>query len=276
MSRHSTTSIASKFQRLRFQDQGALVAYLTGGDPEPKTFFNNAVALAEGGADIIEIGIPFSDPIADGPIIQSSNQRSLAQGTTPRIVLEESRELSEMYPEIPLVILTYYNPVLAMGLDHFMRAARESGVSGVVVPDLPVEESGDYRAGAVKNSIDTIFLTALNTSETRLIRIIRNSTGFLYLISLFGVTGPRDSLSELAISSVNRAKNLSRGLPAVAGFGISRPEHVSALMRSGADGAIVGSALVRLVNENLGDPEGTEEALKRKTMDLKAATRRNS
>ena len=276
MPEHSTTSIASKFQSLRSHGQGALIAYLTGGDPEPKIFLSNVVALAEGGADIIEIGIPFSDPIADGPVIQSSSQRSLAHGTTPLIVLEECREISGMYPEIPLVILTYYNPVLAMGLDHFMRKARDSGISGVVVPDLPVEESGDYRSAAIKNGIDTIFLGAPNTSETRLVRIIHNSTGFLYLVSLFGVTGPRDSLSELAISSVKHVKNLSGGLPTVAGFGISRPEHVSALMKSGADGAIVGSALVRLVNENLGDPEETVEALKRKTMDLKAATRRNS
>jgi len=274
--KHSTTSIASKFQNLKSHDQGALVAYLTGGDPKPKIFLNNVVALAEGGADIIEIGIPFSDPIADGPVIQSSSQRSLAHGTTPRIVLEECREISGIYPEIPLVILTYYNPVLAIGLDHFMRKARDSGVSGVVVPDLPVEESGDYRAAAFKNGVDTIFLTAPNTSETRLVKIIRNSTGFLYLVSLFGVTGPRDSLSELAVSSVKHVKNLSGRLPIAAGFGISRPEHVSALMKSGADGAIVGSALVRLVNENLGDPEETVEALKRKTMDLKAATRRNS
>ena len=273
---HSTTSIASKFQNLMSHGQGALIAYLTGGDPEPKIFLKNVVALAEGGADIIEIGIPFSDPIADGPVIQSSSQRSLAHGTTPKIVLEECREISGIYPEIPLVILTYYNPVLAMGLDHFMRKARDSGVSGVVVPDLPIEESGDYRAAAVKNGVDTIFLTAPNTSETRLVKIIRNSTGFLYLVSLFGVTGPRDSLSELAISSVRRVKNLARGLPTAAGFGISRPEHVSALMRSGADGAIVGSALVRLVDENLGDPEGAAEALKRKTVDLKAATRKNS
>src|SRR5207245_1604739 len=157
---------------------------------------------SEGRTDIIEIGIPFSDPIADGPVIQSSSQRSLAHGTTPRIVLEECREISGIYPEIPLVILTYYNPVLAIGLDHFMRKARDSGVSGVVVPDLPVEESGDYRSAAIKNGIDTIFLSAPNTSETRLVKIIHNSTGFLYLVSLFGVTGPRDSLSELAISSV--------------------------------------------------------------------------
>jgi len=232
--------------------------------------------LAEGGADIIEIGIPFSDPIADGPIIQSSSQRSLASGTTPNSVLDECLVISEMYPEIPLVILTYYNPIIAMGLDHFMRRAREAGISGIVVPDLPIEESDDYRAAAIKNRVDTIFLAAPNTSERRLVKIIRNSTGFLYLVSLFGVTGPRDSLSELALSSVKYVKNFSRGLPTAAGFGISRPEHVSSLMRSGADGAIVGSALVRLVNDNLGDPEGTAEALRRKTMDLKAATRRNS
>jgi tryptophan synthase alpha chain len=253
-----------------------LVAYLTGGDPEPKVFLNNVAALAEGGADVIEIGIPFSDPIADGPVIQASSQRSLAAGTTPSTVMEECRAISEMYTEIPLVILTYYNPIIAMGIDRFMRGARQVGVSGMVVPDLPVEESSDYRTAAAKNGIDTIFLAAPNTSETRLANIIHNSSGFLYLVSLFGVTGPRDSLSELALSSVKHVKSLSGGLPTAVGFGVSRPDHVSALMRSGADGAIVGSALVKLVTENLGDPERIAEALKIKTVDLKNATRRNS
>ena len=145
----------------------------------------------------------------------------------------------------------------------------------MVVPDLPVEESNDYRAASAKNDIDTIFLAAPNTSETRLANIIHNTTGFLYLVSLFGVTGQRDSLSELVLSSVKHVKNLSGSLPTAAGFGVSRPDHVSALIRSGADGAIVGSALVKLVTENLGDPETIAEALKIRTMDLKKATMRN-
>jgi tryptophan synthase alpha chain len=273
--KHSTTNISSKFQELRSHDQGALVAYLTGGDPEPKVFLNNVAALAEGGADIVEIGIPFSDPIADGPVIQSSSQRSLAAGTTPKTVMDECRAISEIYPEIPLVILSYYNPIIAMGLDPFMQRAREVGVSGTVVPDLPVEESSDYRAAAANNGIDTIFLAAPNTSEPRLANIIHKSSGFLYLVSLFGVTGARDSLSELALSSIKHVKNLSAGLPTAAGFGISRPDQVSALIRSGADGAIVGSALVKLVTENLGDPERIAEALRIKTMELKKATKKN-
>jgi tryptophan synthase alpha chain len=190
--------------------------------------------------------------------------------------MDECLAISEMYPEIPLVVLTYYNPIIAMGLDRFMRRAREVGVSGTVVPDLPVEESGDYRAAATKKGVDTIFLAAPNTSGTRLANIINNSSGFLYLVSLFGVTGPRDSLGELALSSVKHVRNLSGSLPIAAGFGISRPDQVSALIRSGADGAIVGSALVKLVNENLGYPERIAEALKIKIRDLKEATRRNS
>lgn len=272
---HSTSSIASKFQNLRSHDQGALVTYLTGGDPEPKIFLNNVVALAEGGADIIEIGIPFSDPIADGPVIQSSSQRSLASGTTPNVVLEECLVISEMYPEIPLVLLTYYNPIIAMGLENFMGRAREAGVSGIVVPDLPVEESDDYRAAAIKNGVDTIFLTAPNTSERRLVKIIRDSTGFLYLVSLLGVTGPRDSLSELALSSVKYVKSLSGRLPTAAGFGISRPEHVSAIINSGADGAIVGSALVEIVSHHLQDPLQASEYLKDTVRQLKAATKKS-
>ncbi len=273
MPRPSHTDLPSTFQGLRSRREGALVAYLTGGDPNPREFLQNAAALAEGGADIIEIGIPFSDPIADGPVIQASSQRALVSGATPRSVLGLTRQLSHSYPRIPLVLLTYYNPILAMGLDKFMEKAHQSGASGTVVPDLPVEESNDYGRAALNHEVDTVFLTAPNTSKHRLEKIVGQTTGFLYLVSLFGVTGPRESLSRTALSSVKRVKDFSRNTPAVAGFGISKPEHVSALMQSGADGAIVGSALVRLVSENLDGSNSTPSLLKQRVSELKRATR---
>ena len=268
--------IEAKFRELRRHGEGALIAYLTGGDPDPKTFLANSTALIEGGADIVEIGIPFSDPIADGPVIQASSMRALSNGTTPLGILDMIRELSSQFP-VPFVVLSYYNPILAMGLDRFLQKARESGVDGIVVPDLPVEESEEFRNLSLKHNIDNIYLAAPNTSRTRLRTILDKSKGFLYLVSLYGVTGPRDSLSPQALEAVKKVKSLARGkIPVSAGFGISQPEHVSAVIQSGADGAIVGSALVRIVGDHLDDPGEAETQLKKTVQSLKEATRLES
>ena len=268
--------IEAKFGELRGLREGALVAYLTGGDPDPKTFLANSTALIEGGADIVEIGIPFSDPIADGPVIQASSMRALSNGTTPLGILNMIRELSTQFP-VPFVVLSYYNPILAMGLDRFLQKARESGVDGIVVPDLPVEESEEFRNLSLKHNVDNIYLAAPNTSRTRLRTVLDKSKGFLYLVSLYGVTGPRDSLSPQALEAVRAVKSLARGkIPVSAGFGISQPEHVSAVIQSGADGAIVGSALVRIVENHLDDPSEAETQLKKTVQSLKEATRPSS
>jgi tryptophan synthase alpha chain len=265
--------IEERFRDLQSHREGALVAYLTGGDPNPKTFLANSTALIEGGADIVEIGIPFSDPIADGPVIQASSMRALSNGTTPLGILNMIRELSTQYP-VPFVVLSYYNPILAMGLDRFLQKARESGVDGIVVPDLPVEESDEFRNLSLKHNVDNIYLAAPNTSPTRLRTVLDKSKGFLYLVSLYGVTGPRDLLSPQALEAVRAVKSLARGkIPVSAGFGISRPEHVSAVIQSGADGAIVGSALVRIVGNHLDDPSEAETQLKKTVRSLKEATR---
>jgi len=273
---HNDDRIEAKFRELRGLREGALVAYLTGGDPDPKTFLANSTALIEGGADIVEIGIPFSDPIADGPVIQASSMRALSNGTTPLVVLNMIRELSTQFP-VPFVVLSYYNPILAMGLDRFLQKARESGVDGIVVPDLPVEESEEFRNISLKHNVDNIYLAAPNTSRTRLRTVLDKSKGFLYLVSLYGVTGPRDSLSPQALEAVRAVKSLARGkIPVSAGFGISQPEHVSAVIQSGADGAIVGSALVRIVGNHLDDPSQAETQLKKTVQSLKEATRLSS
>jgi tryptophan synthase alpha chain len=273
---HSEDRIEAKFRELHSRGEGALVAYLTGGDPDPKAFLANSTALIEGGADIVEVGIPFSDPIADGPVIQASSMRALSQGATPKGILGLIRELSSQFP-VPFVALSYYNPILAMGLDRFLKKSRESGVDGIVVPDLPVEESDDFRNRALKHNVDNIYLATPNTSRTRLRTILDKSKGFLYLVSLYGVTGPRDSLSPQALEAVKRVKSLARGkIPVSAGFGISRPEHVSAVIQSGADGAIVGSTLVRIVGDHLNDPRGAETRLKKTVQSLKEATRLRS
>lgn len=268
--------IEAKFRELRRHGEGALIAYLTGGDPDPKTFLANSTALIEGGADIVEIGVPFSDPIADGPVIQASSMRALSNGTTPLGILDMIRELSSQFP-VPFVVLSYYNPILAMGLDRFLQKARESGVDGIVVPDLPVEESEEFRNLSLKRNVDNIYLAAPNTSRTRLRTVLDKSKGFLYLVSLYGVTGPRDSLSPQSLEAIRAVKSLARGkIPVSAGFGISQPEHVSAVIQSGADGAIVGSALVRIVGDHLDDPGEAETQLKKTVQSLKEATRLKS
>jgi len=272
---HNEDRIEAKFRELHSHGEGALIAYLTGGDPDPKAFLANSTALIEGGADIVEVGIPFSDPIADGPVIQASSMRALSQGATPKGILGLIRELSSQSP-VPFVVLSYYNPILAMGLDRFLRNARESGVDGIVVPDLPVEESDEFRNLALKHNIDNIYLAAPNTSKVRLRTILDRSKGFLYLVSLYGVTGPRDTLSPQALEAVSSVKSLAKGkIPISAGFGISRPEHVSAIIKSGADGAIVGSALVNIVSQYIENPDEAADYLRDAITKLKAATKKS-
>ena len=270
---HSDHPIEKKFRELGHRGEGVIVAYLMGHDPDPKAFVANAASLVEGGADILEVGIPFSDPVADGPVIQAAGTRALSAGATPQKIFDTIGELSLQFT-VPVVILTYYNPILAMGIEKFMRNASDNGVNGIVVPDLPLEEGDRFRELALKHNIDSIYLAAPNTSAKRLVSIVDKSKGFLYLVSLYGVTGPRDALSSQALETVKRVKSLANGrIPVSAGFGISRPEHVSSLLRAGADGAIVGSALVRTVAEHLNDPEEAPNHLKKTITALKQASK---
>lgn len=270
---HSEDPIEQKFRELGDRAEGVLVAYLMGHDPNPKAFLANAVSLIEGGADILEVGIPFSDPVADGPVIQAAGTRALSAGATPRKILDTIGQLSSQFA-IPFVILTYYNPILAMGIERFMRSASDNGVDGIVVPDLPMEEGDGFRDMALKHNVDSIYLAAPNTSEKRLLRIVEKSTGFVYLVSLYGVTGPRDTLSPQALETVKKVKSFAKGrIPVSAGFGISQPQQVSALLRAGADGAIVGSALVRTVAEHLDDPGRAPRYLKKTITALKQASK---
>jgi len=244
-----------------------------GHDPDPTAFMANAVSLIEGGADVLEVGIPFSDPVADGPVIQLAGTRALSRGATPRKIIDTIGELSSQFTT-PIVILTYYNPILAMGTEQFMKNATDNGIKGIVVPDLPMEESDRFRDLALKHNIDSILLAAPNTSEKRLAGIVEKSKGFVYLVSLYGVTGPRDTLSPQALDTVKKVKSLAKGrIPVSAGFGISQPQHVSSLLRAGADGAIVGSALVRTVAEHLDDPREAPYYLKKTITALKQASK---
>jgi tryptophan synthase alpha chain len=269
------SEISKTFTELNDRNEAALVAYIAVGDPTLKNTPRLASALIEGGVDIVELGIPFSDPIADGPTIQAAVKRSLTGGTRPLDALDVSRAIKEKH-DTPLVLMSYYNPIFRVGLDVFLRSARDSGVSGVIVPDLPVEESTEYKEASRKASLDTIFLASPSTEPQRLKEIISQTSGYLYLISLYGVTGVRRDLSASSLELVKKYSATIHGtIPLAVGFGVSRPEHVRSLVAAGANGVIVGSAFVKIIGDNHRNPLKASAKLKRLAHSLKKGTRQN-
>lgn len=260
------------FGKLKMQDSGALIAYVMGGDPKPDVTLQVTRALVRGGIDILEIGIPFSDPIADGPTIQAASTRALNAGTTPKRVLELAKKITNEY-DVPLVVMTYYNPVFKMGLTHFFSLAKENGVSGVIIPDLPIDEADEYTKEAKAAGVDTIFLVAPSTSNQRIKKIIDSTSGFLYVVSRFGVTGTQSTVSNSTISLVKRVLPFTTGrVPMAVGFGVSRPEHVRSIIKAGSDGVIVGSAFVNIINSNQNNLEKMMLDLEETAVKLKKAT----
>jgi tryptophan synthase alpha chain len=230
----------------RFRERAAagelgLIAYITAGDPSLAVSEKIVLAAAEAGADVIELGVPFSDPVADGPTIQRASERALRSGTTLAGVIELVRRLRAS-TEVPLILFTYFNPVLQMGVEKFAEAASAAGADGVLVTDLTPEEAGDYWKVLHARGLDTVFLAAPTSTDERVAMIAECSSGFLYLISRTGVTGERDSMSEDLPSLARRVRRATK-LPLAVGFGISLPEHVS-LLGGIADAAVVGSALM--------------------------------
>ncbi len=265
----AATRITRRFEELRQADQTGLIAYLTAGDPTLEASQGIALAVAEAGADVIELGVPFSDPIADGPTIQRASERALAGGATLARVIELVAELRAKTP-VPLVLFGYFNPILQMGVEEFARSAAQAGTDGALVTDLIPEEADDYCRAMRQAALDTIFLAAPTTSTPRLARIAQASTGFLYLISRTGVTGAREKLPADLEELAARARQASR-LPLAVGFGISRTEHVRALHRL-AEAAVVGSALVAEI-ERAGGPASAARAAAALVRSLKAAAR---
>ena len=239
--------LADTFARLRDARQGGLVAYVTAGDPDARRSERILLALAEGGADVVEVGVPFSDPIADGPVIQRASERALAGGMTLTGTLDLIARVRRQMAT-PIVLFTYANPVLRMDAEVFAARARDAGVDGVLMLDYPVEEAGPLRAPLVSAGLDPVFLISPTTTDARIERSAELGSGFLYLISRLGVTGARDDLAADAAALVERVRQRS-DLPVALGFGISRPEHVAAACAH-ADAAVVGSAIVRVVAEH--------------------------
>ncbi len=266
------SAISKTFTELKEEGTAALIPYIVAGDPTTKSTLRLASALIEGGADILELGIPFSDPIADGPTIQAAVKRALANGTRPIHALSIARAIKEKY-DTPIVLMTYYNPIFRIGLTKFLTSARKAGVSGIIVPDLPVEESGDFKKECVAASLDTIFLASPSTEPQRLKEIIAQTTGYLYLISLYGVTGTRRVLPPTALQLVKKySLSVQDTVPLAVGFGISQPKQVKELVRAGADGVIVGSAFVKIVGENSPSVARASARLSKLARSLKKAT----
>jgi tryptophan synthase alpha chain len=237
----NSTRISKRFAALRASGELGIVAYITAGDPSLDATLKFVLALAEAGADIIELGVPFSDPLADGPTIQRASERALKSGTTLAGVLDLVRRIRQS-SQIPLVLFSYYNPILQMGLEKFASTAASAGADGVLATDLTPEESADYRHVLQQHHLDTIFLGAPTSTHERLAHIADCTSGFLYLISRTGVTGAKDSLPDDLPALLRRTRAVTR-LPIAVGFGISLPGHVSVLGGL-ADAAVVGSALV--------------------------------
>jgi tryptophan synthase alpha chain len=240
-----TTRISRRFAELRSRAEMGIVAYITAGDPSLSATLKFVETLSEAGADVIELGVPFSDPLADGPTIQRASERALKSGTTLAGVLDlvrQIRKLNSPAGEVPIVLFSYYNPILQMGLEKFATAATQAGADGALATDLTPEESEDYRRILHAHNLDTIFLGAPTSTDERLAKIAAVSSGFLYLISRTGVTGAKDSLPDELPAMLRRARAVTQ-LPIAVGFGISQPGHVSVLGGL-ADAAVVGSALV--------------------------------
>lgn len=264
--------ISQAFERARAANRAAFVAYLCAGDPDFDTSLAACRALLQGGVDVLELGVPFSDPLADGLTNQLAAQRALESGMTAARVFELVTKLRAEFPEAPIIFYTYYNLVFANGVDAYVRTARESGVDGMLTLDLPPEEAADVTAACTKHGMKTVFIVAPTTPDTRLPVIATAATGFIYYVSREGVTGVRDAVASNVPQSVARIK-AHTSLPVVVGFGIARREHVAAIAAC-ADGVVVGSALVNTIRENLADRSKVAPAMAARLADLIAGTRR--
>ncbi|CAD7697475.1 unnamed protein product [Ostreobium quekettii] len=255
-------------EEIKASGRKAFIPYLCAGDPDLATTSLALKQIDEAGADVIELGVPYSDPLADGPAIQSAATRALQSGTTLDAVFDMLRALA---PELqaPVIMFTYYNPILARGLDTFCRQLKDAGASGLLVPDLPLEETSEVREACAAAGLELVLLTTPTTPKDRMTEIARATQGFVYLVSVTGVTGVRDSVATGVEGLIDMLHNVT-DKPVAVGFGISKQEHVQQVASWGAEGFIVGSALVRALGEASSPAEGLA-ALKNLATELRAA-----
>ena len=233
---------------IHFPTKPGLVVYLTAGDPSLEATYSIALAAIDNGADVLELGVPFSDPLADGPVIQRASERAVGRGVTLHDVLALSKRIREARPDTGIVLFSYLNPVVRMGLDAFCKAAKANGADGVLLTDMIVDEAGDYLRHMRENNLAPIFLAAPTSPDDRLRAIAEHSQGFIYAISRVGITGKQTSIASDAESLVRRLRQFTTE-PIAVGFGISNAEHVAAVGQF-ADAAVIGSAIVHLIEQS--------------------------
>lgn len=236
--------IPETFDQLKKNDRTALIPYIMAGDPTLQATKKYVLDLEKSGADIIELGVPFSDPLADGPTIQRASERSLKHGTTLSKVIGLVQEIRKQ-SEIPLVLMTYYNPVFKYGVELFIKKAVRAGVDGVIIPDLIPDEAADFIRIAKQHELNTIFLLAPTSTRERINKVVSSASGFIYFVSLTGITGSKLSVDKQMKSTLNSVKRITEK-PVAVGFGISGPEEASIVSKL-ADGVIIGSAIVKLI-----------------------------
>lgn len=250
-------TVATTFSNLEKRDEKALIAYLVGGFPDLGTSKEIIETVIESGADIIEIGIPFSDPMADGPIIQEAFSESLKKGIRPADCLQLIQSIKTHYKDTPIVVMTYSNILYSNGLNRFLRQSKDSSIDGFIVPDLNFQEAGDYLQSTKSLGLATIFLTSPNTNLKRLTKISTFSTGFVYMVSVYGITGSRNRFEKYTFDSIRRTKAVTakRHIPLAVGFGISSPTDGLKMIKAGADGIIVGSSLIKIIQQYKDDKD---------------------
>ncbi|MEW6592274.1 MAG: tryptophan synthase subunit alpha [Candidatus Hadarchaeota archaeon] len=262
--------IEKKFRELEEKREGVYMPHIYYGDPSEEFSLELIETLLKNGADMLEFGIPFSDPIADGPTFISACDRSLKNGMTPQKCLEGVAKLRNMGVKAPLILTTYYNILYSAGVENFLNVAAEVGVQGLIIPDLPVEESAELLAAAEPLGLNVIFQVAPTTSDGRLMEIIGAASGFLYVVNVKGVTGARESVLQSTFELLKRVRRQT-DLPLMAGFGVSRAEHALSMVSGGADGVITGSAIAKIYEKNLESPEETLPEIAKFAAEIKQA-----
>ncbi len=252
-------SYQQAFAELKKQGRAALIPFFVVGDPDFETSLAIVKAAMDAGADVLELGIPFSDPIADGPTIQKADIRAMRSGMTPQRALEFIRRV-KAHQDIPIGLLMYYNLIQQYGIARFFQDFHAAGVNSVLVADLSIDDAEEVTKPARAAGLDTVFMATPNTEPDRMKRIAAETTGFIYAVSLLGVTGSRQTLSTTVESLIQQLKGLT-DVPVCVGFGVSKPEHAQSIAQAGADGVIIGSRLVAMIEDNLNDPHAARREI---------------
>ena len=252
--------IKQKFSELKKQQRCALITYICGGDPDFSTSLNLLKALPENGADLIEIGVPFLDPAGDGPIIENASRRSISSGMNLHKIFKLAEEFRNDNKVTPLILMSYFNPLLKFGIDKIFKQAQESGFDGILIVDLPLEEEKEILKELKKTSLDFIRLIAPNTGVERIKKICKNANGFLYLISMFGITGTQLAIAKDNQRNLQQLQEISK-LPIAIGFGIQNPTQAQEFAKLKVDGLVIGSVIVKEMGENIAKESMLDNAL---------------